>query len=159
FHNDGSEHVDRAAAICDASEPRRLRSHHRQVHRYRPRPRAGRGLRRAAAAGPRPSAMGTFLWYPLEDRTEPDPRMLELFGLPADGSVSLPSALATLIHPQDRDRYAAAVAQAIDADDPGELRQQIRVPQPDGGVRWLAVTARVAFQQGRPLRMAGVVAD
>jgi PAS domain S-box-containing protein len=105
------------------------------------------------------SEMGTFLWYPQEDRTEPDGQMLQLFGLPPDGSISLSSALASLIHADDRARYADAVAQAGDPEGPGELREEIRVWQPDGSIRWLSVTARMAFSDGRPERLAGVVAD
>lgn len=59
------------------------------------------------------SGMGTFLWYPQEDRTEADVRMLELFGLPSDGSISLASALASLIHPDDVGRYGEAVGHHV----------------------------------------------
>jgi PAS domain S-box-containing protein len=105
------------------------------------------------------SGMGTFLWYPQEDRTEPDGRMLELFGLPADGSISLASALATLIHPDDQTRYADAVVRATDPHGSGELREEIRVSMPDGTIRWLSVTGQMAFAEGKPARLAGVVAD
>ena len=105
------------------------------------------------------SEMGTFLWYPQEDRTEPDQQMLRLFGLPVDGSISLSSALASLIHADDRTHYAEAVARASDPDGPGDLREEIRVWQPDGSIRWLSVTARMAFSGGHPERLAGVVAD
>ena len=73
------------------------------------------------------SGMGTFLWYPQEDRTEPDGRMLELFGLPADGSISLASALATLIHPDDQARYAEAVVRATDPMDPASCARRSAV--------------------------------
>jgi PAS domain S-box-containing protein len=106
------------------------------------------------------SGMGTFLWYPEEDRTEADARMLELFGLPADGSISLASALASLIHPDDVGRYAEAVAGAADRNGSGELSEEIRVLQPDGSTRWLLVAARMAFSdEGKPLRLAGVISD
>jgi hypothetical protein len=40
------------------------------------------------------AGMGTFVWYAVDDRTEPDVRMLELFALPLDGVLSLATALA-----------------------------------------------------------------
>ena len=33
------------------------------------------------------AGLGSFVWYPEEDRGEPDERMLALFGLPADGTL------------------------------------------------------------------------
>jgi PAS domain-containing protein len=71
--------------------------------------------------------MGAFVWYPQEDRTEPDARMLELFGLPPDGTINLAVALAQLIHPDDRQRYANAVGRAMDRSGDGRLREDIRV--------------------------------
>src|SRR5215218_4839394 len=88
--------------------------------------------------------LGTFVWY-VEDRTEPDQRMLELFNLPADGTLSLSAALTSMIHPEDRGRYAAAVADALDPAGNRELRQDIRVLQAHGGYHWVAVTARANF--------------
>jgi len=74
--------------------------------------------------------------------------MLELFNLPRDGLLSLETALATMIHPDDRGRYAGAVGAALRPDGPRELREEIRVAKPHG-YRWVAITAR-AFLRGRP---------
>ena len=106
-------------------------------------------------------AMGTFVWYPDEDRGEPDARMLELFGLPLDGELSLSAALASMIHPDDGERYAAAVGAALDPHGDGELREEIRVITPDGSLRWIEIIARVSFDDRtrHPLRMAGMAAD
>ncbi|MCB0108810.1 MAG: GAF domain-containing protein, partial [Caldilineaceae bacterium] len=105
--------------------------------------------------------MGTFLYHVAGDRGEPDARMLALFGLPPDGTLNLAEALMHLIHPADRDRYAAAVARATDPAGDGMLHSEIRVLHPDGVVRWVAVTAQVLFD-GQPrgaTRMYGVAAD
>ncbi|MEZ4730572.1 MAG: GAF domain-containing protein [Caldilineaceae bacterium] len=105
--------------------------------------------------------MGTFLYHVAEDRGEPDARMLALFGLPTDGTLNLAEALTKLIHPADRRRYAAAVAHATDPAGDGLLQRDIRVLQPDGSVRWVAVTAQVLFD-GQPrcaTRMYGVAVD
>jgi signal transduction histidine kinase/CheY-like chemotaxis protein len=104
--------------------------------------------------------MGAFVWYPHEDRTDPDARMLELFGLPPDGAINLAVALAQLIHPDDRQRYADAVARAMDAAGEGRLREDIRVLRPDGE-RWIAITARMEFvgEPPVPSRLVGMATD
>ena len=107
------------------------------------------------------SSSGSFVWYVEEDRGEPDTQMLRLFGLPPDGTLNLAVALATLIHPDDRAGYAAAVAQASDPHGSGELREEIRVRQPDETYKWLAIKAQVSFE-GEPrhaTRMAGTATD
>jgi PAS domain S-box-containing protein len=105
------------------------------------------------------SAMGTFTWYPKEDRGEPDERMLELFGLPKDNTLNLAVALETMVHTDDRERYAEAVARAIDPAGTGELREDIRVIHHDGTQHWLAVTAQVHFEGESPMRMVGSAMD
>jgi signal transduction histidine kinase/CheY-like chemotaxis protein len=108
------------------------------------------------------SAMGTFTWYPEQDRTEPDARMLELFGLKAGGELTLASALGSLIHPQDRARYADAVSRAADPAGSGQLHEDIRVTRPDdGSQRWLAISGQVFFEGEPPraVRMIGTAMD
>ncbi|MEO5821733.1 MAG: ATP-binding protein [Vicinamibacteraceae bacterium] len=106
------------------------------------------------------SGMGTFVWHLDEDRGEPDARALELLGL-ADLGVSLDQALDTLIPPEDRTPCAAILARALDPAGSGRLQTDIRVRRPDGGERWLAVTARTVFagEPRRAVRLAGVVTD
>jgi PAS domain S-box-containing protein len=107
------------------------------------------------------AGLGSFVWHPQEDRGEPDARMLALFGLPAGGRLNLADALAGLIHPADRERYAAAVGRAIDPAGDGGLQEDIRIVRPDGVERWVAITARTEFtgQPRRAVRMPGVAAD
>jgi PAS domain S-box-containing protein len=107
------------------------------------------------------SRMGVFYWYPDEDRTEADARVLEMFGLSSSEELSLASALGEMIHPDDRDKYAGAVARAIDPNLDGKLEQEIRIRLKDGSERWLSVTAQLQFD-GKPLRatrMAGMIGD
>lgn len=107
-------------------------------------------------------SIGTFVWYPPKDRGDPDQRMLALFGMPADGSITLSEILTRLLHPDDRARYALAVERALDPDGAGRFREDVRVVDPDGSMRWLAITARTAFADGPPrraVRMAGMAAD
>lgn len=107
------------------------------------------------------ASMGTFLWDVATDRAESDSRMRSLFGLPADTTLTLNWALASAIHPDDKERYAEAVRQALEPGARGELRQDIRVRQPDGTYRWLVVTGRVHLdgEPPRAVRIAGVAMD
>lgn len=120
--------------------------------------RRSEALRRLAldAAG-----MGSFLWQPAEDRAETDARAQALFDLTAEEARSLRAAFARKIHPEDRPRYAAAVARATDPAGDGALREEIRLLLADGGERWLAIDGRSIFEGTPPqaVRMAGTVAD
>jgi PAS domain S-box-containing protein len=107
------------------------------------------------------SEMGVFYWYPQEDRTESDPRVLEVFGLSSTDDLTLAAALATMIHPEDRDRYARSVARSLDPALDGKLDEEIRVRWPDGSNHWLSVTAQMKFAGNPPKadRMAGLIGD
>jgi PAS domain S-box-containing protein len=107
------------------------------------------------------SAMGVFYWYPQEDRTESDARVLELFGISSTDELTLSAALATMILPEHRDRYASSVARSLDPTLDGKLEEEIRVRLPDGSKRWLSVTARMQFAGNppQPQRMAGLIGD
>jgi len=107
------------------------------------------------------ATLGTFVWHVAEDRAEPDGRMLRLFGLPPTASLNLALALATLIHPDDRDRYAEAIQQAVDPEGSGTLREDIRVAHPDGSIHWLAITAQTVFEGDprRAVRLVGMATD
>ncbi|MBD2247448.1 PAS domain S-box protein [Nostoc sp. FACHB-888] len=105
--------------------------------------------------------MGTFVWHIQDERAELDARMLVLFGLPTDSTLTLREALANFVHPDDGTGYAEALARAIDPTGDGALRQEIRVVHSDGAVRWLAITGQTFFetQPRRAVRMSGIAAD
>ena len=105
--------------------------------------------------------LGTFVWYPQEDRGEPDARMLALFGLGEGGMLNLAEALATMIHPDDGQLYAEAVANATDPSGDGKLREDIRVQYPDTSLHWIAITAQTRFEgePQRAVRMYGTAVD
>jgi PAS domain S-box-containing protein len=105
------------------------------------------------------ATMGTFQWNIEEDRGEPDARMLALFGLSVADNLNLAAALATMLHPDDRARYVAAVGKATDPEGTGRLREDIRVVHADGSVHWLAITAQTVFEGGRATHMAGMGTD
>ena len=63
-----------------------------------------------------------------------------------------------MVHPDDRDGVAQAVAKAISGD--GHYAHVHRRLLPDGQVRWIAAQARVEFDaQHKPIRMRGVGLD
>jgi len=107
------------------------------------------------------ASAGAFFWYPQEDRVEADARALEAFGLSSDYELTLAKALATYIHPLDRDRYARSVARSLDPGGDGKLAEEIRIRHSDGSERWVAVNAQVEFSGTPPSaeRMAGMIAD
>ena len=112
-------------------------------------------LRLALAA----AMLGTFVWFPQQDMAEADERMMAMFGLPSDGRLTLQTALAECIHPDDGPAYAAAVARALEPGGDNRLSHDIRVVQPDGSLRWLTITGQVQFEGETPVRMAGTAQD
>jgi PAS domain S-box-containing protein len=163
-HRDGSlRYVDsRAVAITDEDGRLvRLTGTNRDATHERTLESALRASEARLQAALDASNMGTFVWHVLEDRAEPDVRMLRLFGLPPDGVLNLRIALTTLIHPDDRERYAAAVHEAIAPGGSGTLREDIRVVHADGALRWLAVIGQTTFEGSprRATRLVGMVAD
>lgn len=105
--------------------------------------------------------MGTFVYYVQEDRTEADEQMLALFGLQPNEKLSLAVALAKLVHPDDRQRYADEVRQALNPAGNKRLNSDIRIIHPDGSVHWVNVTAQVEFEGHPPeaVKMTGVCID
>jgi len=107
------------------------------------------------------AGLGSFIWYPMDDHAVPDARLLALFGLPPGSSMSLSRALATMIHPDDRDSYRDAVDRALDPAGIGLLHEEVRILRPDGTQRWIAVSGRTSFEGAppQPVRMDGVAMD
>ncbi len=66
--------------------------------------------------------------------------------------------LEDAVHPEDRDRWAAAVETSIATR--ADLDVEHRVIAPDGAIRWVQVRAQVArASDGQALRMAGISLD
>ena len=106
--------------------------------------------------------MGTFRWYPQEDRTEPDARIFTLLGLREGDTITLAETLAKMIHPDDRELYAAEIAGAVDPNGDGKLDVDYRVVHPDGSLRWLHIYGQTFFTGENPPRAAlmyGMVLD
>ena len=106
------------------------------------------------------SNMGAFSWHPEADRCEADRRVLEIFGLSSTTELTLAAALGTMIHPEDRERYARAVENSIRPDGDRKLEEEIRIHLRDGQERWISVTAQVHFADDcKADRMIGLIGD
>lgn len=81
--------------------------------------------------------MGTFVWYPQEDKTDLDAVTLSLFGLREGDDLNHASAFGKIVHPYDREAFAAAITKAIDPNGDGKLDVDYRVIHPDGSLHWL----------------------
>ena len=107
------------------------------------------------------AGMGTFIWRVQSDVGEPDERMLAIYGVPPGGELNLRVTLRNLIHPEDRQAMAEAIAQAIDANGTRRMDLDFRVVRPSGEVRWINVTGNVFFEGDPPVadRMVGAAMD
>ncbi len=93
------------------------------------------------------------------DRIVADMNLARLFSLaPEDASGGSLGAYLHAIHPEDRDRVADAVNDAVAYRDSFEA--EYRVVLPDGASRWLVARGRVERDaQGRAVSLPGVVVD
>lgn len=105
--------------------------------------------------------MAYYVWYPEDDTTEADARMLSLFGLPAGASLKYGAGMATMVHPDDRARHQAMVRHALDPAGDGVLREELRIIGADGIERWLVFHSRTTFggEPRQAMRLSGVVRD
>lgn len=107
------------------------------------------------------SAAGLAIWeWDLaSDRSEFTPEYYSLFGLTStDEPTSSVDWRERFLHPDDRERVAAELQQAIDGGRPYDT--EFRVIWPDGSVHWLAGRGRVIRDhQGEPVSMVGVNFD
>lgn len=104
------------------------------------------------------AAIGTWDYVPSADILRWDARCKELFGLPPDAEVSYAGAFLAGLHPEDRERAAAAVERALSegADYNIEFRT---IGLTDGKERWLAATGSRLQLDDQPLRFMGTVID
>ncbi len=110
------------------------------------------GVRRALAA----ARLGEWSWDVDTDLVTLSPHAAEIYALAA-GPVVTWTAMAELLHPEDRTRARRAVEAVL----AGDLDYIIEYRLINGArERWIAVTGRGRFDAaGRPLGMAGVVHD
>jgi PAS domain S-box-containing protein len=103
-------------------------------------------------------------WWHFDPRTgvsRVDERYRAIFGVQAHELSS--EELFALVHPEDRERAACAVAQALNPDHPQRYHLEIRIIRPDGTLRWIEASGLASFDGEPPNRSAssfvGTVAD
>ncbi|HEU4508875.1 MAG TPA: ATP-binding protein [Pyrinomonadaceae bacterium] len=82
--------------------------------------------------------------------------LYEIHGVEKDTFERTPEAFAALVHPDDKERVAEAIAVAVHHGAPYEL--EFRVIKPNGEVTWVFTTA-VALHDGTTTRMLGATLD
>lgn len=88
-----------------------------------------------------------------------DARCKEIFGLPPEAEITFKKFLDA-VHPQDRDRLEAAIADFSRPDGPREIKIEYRaIGARDGKERWIASTGLALVAQGEVVRAVGVVQD
>lgn len=88
-----------------------------------------------------------------------DARSLEILGLEPDAQITYEKFLA-ITHPDDIAARLAALRRSLDPGGEGEYKAEFRVIRPnDGNVRWIASTGKVIFEQGKAVRIVGVMQD
>ena len=130
---DVSERVQAEAALRDSQErlAAALRAGNLGVHDYDPR-------------------TGLIKW---------DREVYRLWGVPEDEEVTY-ETFETGVHPKDLDAVKTAVASALDPAGTHRLECEYRViNRADGMVRWVFSDGDVTFENGRPVRLVGIVQD
>jgi PAS domain S-box-containing protein len=101
--------------------------------------------------------MGTWDWNVETGELVWSERCKALFAVPPGRAVSYGTFLDA-IHHDDRERIHRGLMAALEART--DYAAEMRVPLPDGTVRWVASTGHAFYgADGRPLRMVGVVRD
>lgn len=107
------------------------------------------------------TGVGIFDYDPATDKQVLSERAMEIWGFPPDSDTS-GKAVLNAVHPDDRDRVAAATSACLNPNGNGVLSVEHRLIRPDGTVRWVAANARTVFQadgKRRAVRSVGTMLD
>jgi PAS domain S-box-containing protein len=108
----------------------------------------------------RAARLGQYDYWPLLDRLEWDDRCRALFGLSPGVPVSYEGVFLAGLHPDDRDRVAAAVAGSLDPAGSRTYDAEYRtIGIEDGVERWVHAQGITFFDGDSPLRLIGTVQD
>jgi PAS domain S-box-containing protein len=110
----------------------------------------------------RVSNLGIFDHDHLTDTVYWSPEERAIHGWEAERAPTLAEFVA-LLHPEDRERIAAAIRRAHDPAGDGRFDVEQRIVRPDGEVRWLVTRAQTIFagegDARHPVRTVGAVLD
>lgn len=88
-----------------------------------------------------------------------DERSCELLGFTADEEITY-EKFEACIHPDDREHRREVLALALIPDGSGEYQTEFRIfRKNDGSERWISSTGLVNFENGRPVRLLGLMRD
>jgi PAS domain S-box-containing protein len=105
------------------------------------------------------AAMVTFDWDIQRDTVDQSASTAPVFAMFQDWPANALDELRALVHPQDRERFDANVAAALESAD-GRYVNEFRIVQADGRIFWLSESGRVERDaQGRPARLIGLSQD
>jgi PAS domain S-box-containing protein len=104
--------------------------------------------------------IGTWTWDIRQDRVVLDANLARMFEVSPEAAAGAPlQSYLAAIHPQDRPRVQAAIAQSLDSEN-GRYELDFRVMRSDGSIRWLSVRGVVQRDAtGTPTHLPGVSID
>jgi two-component system CheB/CheR fusion protein len=133
-------HVTLSPLAGDDGPPEGLIAIVEEVHERRTAEERARLSEERARAALDVARLGTWSWKEGAAEVDADERAREIGGLPVTGPVTFADALSR-IHPDDRPRVRAALANAFDA---GSLYvEEFRIAHDDGSLRWVVARGRV----------------
>ena len=105
------------------------------------------------------AGVGSWVWYPHDNRNEWSPYARRIFGFSDDAAESGdPNLFFNAIHPDDRDEIVRHAWESFATG--SRSSAEYRVVHPDGSTRWVRAQAEVeCAADGDPLRVVGVVMD
>lgn len=83
--------------------------------------------------------------------------MYRIFNLAPQQSSPRTGTYFNSVHPEDREKVVRALGQALVGKEPFNIEH--RIVRPDGSVRFVIGKAEVTFDEGRPIRVSGMVQD
>jgi PAS domain S-box-containing protein len=109
------------------------------------------------------AGQGAWDYDIVSDTPKWDERTYALFGQPFGAPLSFDRVVGEFVHPDDREKVAAAARRAMHPGGNGNYVIEHRVVREDGEVRWVAVQGRVLFEgtgpERRAVRMMGTIRD
>jgi PAS domain S-box-containing protein len=103
--------------------------------------------------------LSPYSWHPATGVLEWDARLKAIWGLPADAHVDMDVVLGAL-HPDDRPRVEAGIADCVDPGGDGVFEIEYRVIGiTDGVERWVSMFGRTTFDAGGPVGFIGAALD
>ncbi|HJW24316.1 MAG TPA: PAS domain S-box protein [Rhodocyclaceae bacterium] len=116
-------------------------------------------LRFAAQA----AGFGTYDLDCLTGHNHWSPELKAIAGLPPEPDTVPMEQVASLIHPDDRERVLEKLRDSLEPRSSGDIDDERRLVRPDGTVRWVRMRGRTFFtgagEERRPLAATGIVVD